>query len=318
MTKPQQKPLLPGVVTGVQIAEEKISVDWICRPLLARGAITEITGEAKRAGKSTFIMQLVKSILDGHSFLSNPTKQSKVLYLTEESAYVFKKNCFDAGLTQYETFFAVRWRDVCDMKWPLLVQKVAHFVKAEGIETVIFDTLPQFTLGAGVNENDAGDAMSIAKPLQKLRDKGYSIVIVRHERKGGGKVGESSRGSTVIGGAIDIILQMTQVAGSRTQRKLSILNRLLGYSELTVDFDTTTNQYFIAALTTAPKVEVSQDDLVAALQYRPLNLEELKTNLGAGRRAVQQALRLGVATGDVVQVGRGKKGEPATWEAKRG
>src|SRR5262245_35319152 len=50
---------------AAQTAEE---VPWIAQPWVAAGSITEVVGKPKAAGKTTWVMRLVRAVLDGAAF----------------------------------------------------------------------------------------------------------------------------------------------------------------------------------------------------------------------------------------------------------
>src|SRR5206468_2533052 len=78
--------------TAVEIAARAPEeVPWIARPWAAVGAITEVMGQPKHAGKTTWVMKLVRCVLDGAAFLGEPTSQTPVVYLTEERESTFRQ-----------------------------------------------------------------------------------------------------------------------------------------------------------------------------------------------------------------------------------
>ena len=62
-------------------------------------------------------------------------------------------------------------------------------------------------------------------PLQIAAADGLAIVVTRHERKAGGDVGDSGRGSTAFGGAVDIILAIRRIDGTSNARRVYGLSR---------------------------------------------------------------------------------------------
>jgi len=66
------------------------------------------------------------------------------------------------------------------------------------------------------------------QPLQEVAATyNLAIIIVRHERKSGGQVGDSGRGSSAFAGAVDIIVSIRRVEGNirPTIRELHALSR---------------------------------------------------------------------------------------------
>ena len=62
------------------LADAAERVDWIVRGFLARGAITELTGQAKRAGKTTLLCFIVACILDGLPCLGDTAQPQEPSY----------------------------------------------------------------------------------------------------------------------------------------------------------------------------------------------------------------------------------------------
>jgi hypothetical protein len=53
---------------------------------------------------------------------------------------------------------------------------------------------------------------------------GLTVVYLRHDRKGGGEVGESGRGSSQIGGDADQLLQLTRPTGGNARATVRVLS----------------------------------------------------------------------------------------------
>src|ERR671915_1661943 len=111
------------------------------------------------------------------------------------------------------------WLDVS----PAAVDKALEV----GAGVLFVDTLGQFAGIRGDGENSAGEAHRAMQPLQEAAAKGLAVCITRHERKGGGEVGESGRGSSAFGGAVDIILSIRRAEGNvrPTVRVIESLSR---------------------------------------------------------------------------------------------
>jgi hypothetical protein len=99
--------------------------------------------------------------------------------------------------------------------------------KEVGAETLLVDTLRQFAGLRGDAENNSGDALRAIEPLQRAAAEGLAVIVDRHERKGGGEVGESGRGSSAFAGAVDILLSLRRPEGRAraTMRVLHALSR---------------------------------------------------------------------------------------------
>ena len=116
------------------------------------------------------------------------------------------------------------WR----LAWADLVQTIAEDAMRDGYGLLVIDTLAK--LAGIVNENDSGECALAMVPLQNAAHDGLAILVCRHERKSGGEVGESGRGSSAISGDVDVILQLRRPEGNQpsTRRVIESLSR---YSE---------------------------------------------------------------------------------------
>jgi hypothetical protein len=92
------------------------------------------------------------------------------------------------------------------------------------------DTISQFAHLVGDRENNAGDALAAMQPLSVAIGHGLAVVIVRHERKKGGQVGTSGRGSSAFSGAADIVLSLRRLEG-QTRPNLREIHGLSRFSE---------------------------------------------------------------------------------------
>lgn len=57
-----------------------------------------------------------------------------------------------------------------------------------------------------------------------------AVVVVRHDRKSGGDVGDSARGSSAFGGAVDIVMQVQRNEGN-SRPTIRVINALSRYDE---------------------------------------------------------------------------------------
>src|SRR6185436_12737761 len=92
------------------------------------------------------------------------------------------------------------------------------------------DTVSQFAGLRGDAENNSGDALAAIEPLQEAAAQGLAVIAVRHERKGGGEVGESGRGSSAFSGAVDIVVAIRRGEG-QTKPTVRVLHTLSRFTE---------------------------------------------------------------------------------------
>lgn len=195
-------------------------VQWVWHDYLGRGTITELDGKVKVSGKTTFCHHLARAILSGESFLSRYTLRGPVVYLTEEGPATFERAMATRGLKGHADFHYLSKRHAAAAPWPQLVAAARAKVIEVGAVILFVDTLGKLAGFVGDDENSAGPVMAAMMPLQALATElNIAVVVTRHERRAGGQVGESARGSTAISGDVDQILQLTRTGGDSHQNE---------------------------------------------------------------------------------------------------
>ena len=167
----------------------------------------------------------------------------------------------------------------------------------------------------GDSENNSGDALAAMQPLQHAAAEGISVGLSRHERKSGGDVGDSGRGSSAFAGAVDIVLSLRRPEGHsrKTVRVLQALSRFSdtppellieltpqGYVSLGEPNDAALKDTRDSIMATAPKTEAE-----AATQKELTEAAEAPSRRTAGR-AIEELYREGMLR----RIGKGKKGDP--------
>jgi hypothetical protein len=229
-------PRLPFRTARELAAETPEVVEWVAEPWVALGCITELDGRPKTAGKTTWVLHLCKAVLDGAPFMGAPTRRSGVVYLTEQAPRSFRSTLERAGLLDRDDLLVLRWHDARGTAWPDVAAAAAAECRRRGYELLVVDTLPQFAGLRGESENSSGAALEAMEPLQDAAAAGIAVVMTRHDRKAGGDVGESGRGSSAFAGAVDVVLNLTRPEGNGppTQRLLRALSRFEDTPDTTV------------------------------------------------------------------------------------
>jgi hypothetical protein len=181
---------------------------WILAGLVPDGALTELDGAAKRAGKTWLLAHLVRAVLDGTPFLGRTTRRGPVVYLSEQPPTSLRQAFAAAGLVEREDVLVLPWSSARGHRWHDVATAAAAACVEVGAVLLVVDTLPQWAGLRGDAENDAGAALEAIAPLQAAAAEGLAVIVVRHDRRAGGDVGDSARGSTAFGGAVDVILQL--------------------------------------------------------------------------------------------------------------
>lgn len=288
--------------------------EFVAEPYVVAYAITELDGKAKAAGKTTLTLELCKAVLDGTPFLGGVTTRTPIVYLTEQSAASFRASLRRANLLHRDDLHVLTWHETRGATWAVVVAAAVAKAREVAAKLLVVDTLPQFAGMKGDSENNAGEALAALQPLQTAAAEGLAVVILRHERKSGGDVGDSGRGSSAFAGAVDIVLSLRRAEGASrpTIRHLHALSRfdetpdLLvvewtehGYVSLgteTAVAEAEAREKVLAAAPTDEADAVREDDLIAAADVKRTS----------GRDAIAHHLE----GGRLCRVGDGKRGDP--------
>src|SRR5262249_1964439 len=90
------------------------------------------------------------------------------------------------------------------------------------------DTLPACAQVQGDDENSSGQALAAVAPLLLgAESHRVAVILSFHDRKSGGEVGESGRGSSAYAGAVDVIIRIDRPGGhfTPTLRRIEALSR---------------------------------------------------------------------------------------------
>ena len=203
--------------------------EWVIEPYLAKGAVTELSAKVK-SGKTTLTVAIVGAILTGGCFFGQSAERGAVLYLTEERIPTFVAALARFGLTQETDLHVVLRQDATRLTWPEIIDQAIEQARLVHAHTVVIDTLSDWAGIAGDEENSTGAALDAMRPVHKAAAAGLAVLVVRHDRKSGGELGDSSRGSSAFSGAADILLSLrrTETPGHENRRTLHGVGRFDG------------------------------------------------------------------------------------------
>jgi putative DNA primase/helicase len=308
-----EKESLPVKSLREVVAEAEETPDFIVKALLKKGELTDLSGLAKYSGKTTLVMHMLKAVRTGDLFVGEPTKEARILYLTEQGNN-FKEAIENAALDlDDDGFVVVQHRDVRGEEWEELLEKAVKLCEKDGRDVLVVDTFAAFTKLIGSEENNAGDIRERMEPLKKAaQSHGLAVLVIRHAGKDG-----KGRGSSQFEAEVDIVATLKRPEGnhSDTVRQLETIGRY-GATKLNIE------------LTEEGYVPLGSDDKVAftkavksikgILPRRKENaiaedaiLEKAKGEASKG--TLIRALRWLVDQQTVMREGSGKKGSPYTY-----
>jgi len=298
--------------TEIAMATDE-AIEWIVPGFVVRGGITELGAKVK-AGKTTLITKLVRAVADGLEFLGKPTLQTATVYLTEQPIVSFRQAMERAGLLGRSDFRVLLHSDTRGMPWPEVAGHAVRECKRVGAKLLVVDTLPQFAGLKGDSENNSGDALAAMEPLLRAAAEGIGIILVRHERKSGGDVGDSGRGSSAFAGTVDIVLSLRRPEGN-AKKTLRVLQALSRFSETPAELlvELTGSGYISLGDPHEAAVKAAKDSILAVAptsEAEAADMKQLMEIADVPRATAQRAVKELVEEGAMSKLGEGKRGKP--------
>lgn len=219
----ENKSLLPLKTVEEIIAEAGEGASWLIEDLLARGALTDFSGLAKKGGKTTFWTHGIAAGARGEDHAGFATVPAKYLYLTEQGNN-FADALKDSGLVEHTDHVKiVQFKDVSAVGWEILIREAGAETKRLGFDALIVDTFAVFARLKGSEENDSGavgDRMRVLRLVAQKYDIG--VVLIRHSGKDG-----TPRGSSAFEAEADICVTISRPEGrhSPTVRRIAGIGR---------------------------------------------------------------------------------------------
>lgn len=297
-----------------EIAEsEPEEQDYVVEQLLIKGAITSFSAKIK-AGKTTFLGACIKAILTEDDIINLATRRCKVLYCTEEGRKTYRAFLKRTELEDADDLEVLFLGDVPrELPWRSVVHDVFAHALSVNAFVVIFDTLTRWARIPADKENDPGTAAEAMEPLEIMRAGNIAIMAVFHDRKSGGEVGESQRGSSAFGGAADILLQLVNPAtnGHPNRRTLSQLGRFDDPTTWQIDWHH--GHYEVVGMGADLQVERNwvKEKILSSLVLGPLTTRELGVDVGieGDSGSMRRALNDLEREGRIARTGTGKRGD---------
>lgn len=285
-------------------------VRWLVPPFLALGALTLLTGPPKLAGKTTWMLGLISSLLDGSPFLDQPTTPVPVIYYTEESRNTFYPALERAGLTgrALAGLQIALWRETVKEapEWGEQADRLSEAILRAQAGLLVIDTFAQLTGLHGESENNAGEILAAIKPLQIIAEQHQcAVLVIHHDNKSGGSIVSASRGSSALPASVDILIRMTPL-GSQQGNSTTRVMRMFGR------FDD------IPPLLAFQRIDcraISQALLGAA---DGCTVDSLVADVGMSGRTIRRFMDILVDRALVQQLGTGRKGNPIRFVAHIG
>jgi Bacterial regulatory proteins, gntR family len=198
--------------------------------------------------------------------------------------------------------------------WPQVALAAVTECKRVDAALLVVDTLSQFAGLTGDRENNSGDALEAMQPLQQAASEGIGVMLVRHERKSGGDVGDSGRGSSAFAGAVDIVLSLRRLEGNSPKNR-RLLQSLSRFQETPADLliELKDGGYVPLGEPGETAVKDAKDMIFAVApetEAEAVGMKDLMTNVKVSRQTAQRALDELVREGMLSRIGKGRKSDP--------
>ena len=271
------------------IAFTQNPLDHLAYPVATRGLLTVVDGMVKLSGKTTLCLAAASAALKGQTFLGHATQRVRVLLVSEENPRTLNLALQRSGLTVETDFYILPWPSIAGVPWPTLAAHLEKKCLELGIGWLWLDT---FYAVAGFNseqENDAGLVESAIAPLRTIAGTlDTAVTLNRHERKSGGDIGASGRGSIALAGACDVIVRLQRL-GTRylpNFRELEVIGRT-DPDKLVIEF--LNGEYVVHAGDARISTRQDQALISEAIASNPkATVRALAKMTGVGRNRVQK------------------------------
>lgn len=195
---------------------EKVAADtspeWLLEPFIPNDAAIWVTGQAKKANKTTFANECVRALATGRAlgyFRPTITEGVNVLYVQKEGAA--KKTARRWEMRAKATGYDVPpgkvyydFRSSLKLDNPKWRDQLCQFVVQKAIKLVVFDSLAKCMT---VDENSSKDMGRIFDVIDAIRNAGAAVMYLDHLHKPKDEeedIDNEGRGSTAKAGYYDV------------------------------------------------------------------------------------------------------------------
>lgn len=309
---------LPKKITDLVVSDEFIP--WIWGGYIAPGMITLLTGLWK-AGKSTMLAYMLRA-LDGSAqeFAGQPVCPSKALVVSEEAERHWVTRRDALGLTDRVFIMSRPFTYNPDLRaWNRLLEFIATMVSAEGINLVVFDSLPN--LWPVRDENSAPEVKAAMLPLNGITEAGAGVLCIAHPKKGDAGEGQATRGSGALPSFVDVIVELRRYDAERREDTRRVLTTYSRFDETPIEMvlDFTMGTGYRAQGTRSDARTAGREDAIldcVTWEKPGETLDEILANWPENipkpsRRTLAYDLdRISGVQGDLIRMGGGKRNDP--------
>jgi hypothetical protein len=273
-------------------------IEPLAYPVAFRGMLVVLDGDSKTAGKTTLLLHAIAASRRGEPFLNRSTKRFNVLLVSEENRRTLDVALQRAGLAdENEGMYILTREDWYGIPWPTLAQILKLKCRELAIDWLILDTFFDIVGLDGDREKNSGDVgQAVAHVRDIISNLDIAVTLNRHERKSGGEIGKSGRGSSALTGAVDVVLQLRRLSLThrQTMRQLEVIGRI-DPNKLTIELTQDHRYISHEQADTSISTTSAADKVGAAILSNPnATLRELAEVSGSNKNQIAKlALRSG-------------------------
>jgi hypothetical protein len=197
----------PAAKPASEVGRDAPAMDFLLGGVIALGHITLLSALLK-CGKSTLLALLLNALERGDDFLGFKTRPANVLYVTEESEQIWRdERIVPLGIADHVHFVNQPFLGKpSPSEWVAFLDYLLGLHQRSKYDLLVIDTLTN--LWPVRNENDAAEEVTALMPLRKLTAAGMAVLAVHHFGKADLSEGKGARGSTALGGFVDVLLEL--------------------------------------------------------------------------------------------------------------
>ncbi len=200
--------------------------EWLWNGYLARRNITLFTSMWK-SGKTTMLAGLLHHLANDGTFLGRACQASKVLVVSEEADEHWIERQRSIPLGTHVQLLSRPFRGNPSIEeWKQLASYAEGLAASGQLDLLVIDPLSTFLPGR--SEADAGTLLNFLHPLRCVAQAGAAVLVLHHPRKGNSPDGHAARGSGVLSGYADTLLELHRfgsMANDNNRRRLTGVSR---------------------------------------------------------------------------------------------
>lgn len=179
-----------------------------------------------KSGKSLLAMQLARSVGTGSNFLGIPTTQAIVLYIQFELAEeVLLRRMLQVKKPYRNCFIGTSFSMQIDL--PGGQEQLIRAMDAVKPGVLILDPLYKTMAG---DENESSDMKSVTGFLDRVIEQyNCSVLVIHHAGK---NVAQRGRGSSVLEGWVDSLIEMRRTGGDSERLTITLTPKMLRHAEI--------------------------------------------------------------------------------------